>query len=64
VLAEAGLITRRKTGRTVACTLAGEPMAEAANWLEENRRAWSERFDRLDSYLQRMQQGDSDERKL
>jgi DNA-binding transcriptional ArsR family regulator len=60
VLVEAGLVTRKKTGRTVACTLAAEPIEQAAQWLDRHQRAWSDRFDRLDAYLHRIQQGDSD----
>ncbi len=33
VLSDAGLITRRKTGRTVACRLPAAPMEEAVNRL-------------------------------
>ena len=33
VLADAGLIERHKTGRTVACELRAEPMQEAMDWL-------------------------------
>lgn len=33
VLSDAGLITRTKTGRTVAVTLAAAPMQEAIAWL-------------------------------
>jgi DNA-binding transcriptional ArsR family regulator len=59
VLADAGLVTRAKTGRTVTCVLAAEPMERAFAWLDEHRRGWNERFDRLDTYLQRIQ-GDHD----
>lgn len=33
VLSDAGLIIRKKTGRTVACRLAPQPMAEAIAWM-------------------------------
>jgi DNA-binding transcriptional ArsR family regulator len=38
VLAGAGLIARRKRGRTVTCRLRAEPMEEAARWLDRYRR--------------------------
>jgi DNA-binding transcriptional ArsR family regulator len=63
VLADAGLITREKTGRTVSCTLSNDPFEEASRWLDHHERAWHERFDRLDAYLYRLQQGAYDEGK-
>jgi DNA-binding transcriptional ArsR family regulator len=47
VLSDAGLITRQKTGRTVACRLRAGPMEEAKEWLERYQRFWSESLDRL-----------------
>jgi DNA-binding transcriptional ArsR family regulator len=47
VLSDAGLITRSKTGRTVACRQSAGPMEEANEWLERNQRFWSESLDRL-----------------
>src|SRR6266545_4369580 len=45
VLSDAGLITRSKTGRTVACRLRAAPMQEATSWLNRYQRFWSERLD-------------------
>jgi DNA-binding transcriptional ArsR family regulator len=50
VLGAAGLITRSKTGRTVAVRLAPEPMAEAMDWLRRYERFWSASLDRLAAY--------------
>jgi DNA-binding transcriptional ArsR family regulator len=55
VLSDARLIKRRKTGRTVACELAAEPMEQAAQWLNAYQRLWDERLDRLDNYLLEVQ---------
>ena len=52
VLDAAGLITRAKTGRTVAVRLAPEPMQEAMNWLRRYERFWSVRLDRLAAYAE------------
>ncbi|HEY6670646.1 MAG TPA: metalloregulator ArsR/SmtB family transcription factor [Methyloceanibacter sp.] len=52
VLSDAGLITRTKTGRTVACRLAAAPMQEAVGWLNRYQRFWSERLDRLAAFLE------------
>jgi len=61
VLDDAGLITRKKTGRTVACVLTPEPLEPATRWLEEQQRAWDERLDRFGAYLHHLQQGVTDE---
>jgi DNA-binding transcriptional ArsR family regulator len=55
VLSDAGLIRRRKTGRTVACTLVAAPMEQATDWLKAYQRFWDERLDRLDDYLFKVQ---------
>jgi len=51
VLESAGLVRRRRAGRTHFLSLAGEPMAAAAQWLEQHRRFWEGSFDRLASLL-------------
>jgi DNA-binding transcriptional ArsR family regulator len=52
VLSDAGLVTRTKIGRTVACRLAAEPMEQAVNWLNRYRRFWSEQLDRLAAFVE------------
>lgn len=47
VLAEAGLITRAKTGRTVSVNLSVEPMQAAMEWLNRYERLWTVSIDRL-----------------
>lgn len=47
VLEGAGLIARRKTGRTVACRLTPAPMEDAMAWLARYQRFWTESLDRL-----------------
>lgn len=47
VLSDAGLVTRRKTGRTVDCQLNAEPMKAAMEWLDRHQRFWTESLDRL-----------------
>ncbi len=51
VLEDAGLVRRRREGRTHYLSLAGEPMAAAAQWLEQHRRFWEGSFDRLAAML-------------
>jgi DNA-binding transcriptional ArsR family regulator len=52
VLADAGLIERQKTGRTVACELRAEPMQEAMDWLQRYQRFWVERLDSLAAFVE------------
>jgi DNA-binding transcriptional ArsR family regulator len=52
VLAEAGLVTRAKSGRTVSCRLRAEPMHEANEWLNRYQRFWSDRLDQLAAFLE------------
>ena len=47
VLEGAGLIARRKTGRSVACRLTAAPLEDAMAWLRRYERFWSESLDRL-----------------
>jgi DNA-binding transcriptional ArsR family regulator len=51
VLERAGLITRGRTAQLRPSRLAGAPLREAADWLEDYRAFWQERFDQLDARL-------------
>jgi DNA-binding transcriptional ArsR family regulator len=51
VLEVAGLIRRRKNGRTVSCRLNAAPLQEAQRWLAHYERFWSDRLDALARYL-------------
>lgn len=57
VLSDAGLITRRKTGRTVSCRLSAGPMEEAMDWLARYQRFWSGSLDRLAALLEEEEAG-------
>jgi len=52
VLADAGLVTRAKTGRTVACRLAAGPMEDAMQWLAHYQRFWGDALDRLAAFVE------------
>lgn len=52
VLSDAGLITRSKTGRTVAVHLAPEPLQEAMAWLGRYERFWTASLDRLTALVE------------
>jgi DNA-binding transcriptional ArsR family regulator len=47
VLERAGLVERRRVGRTQRCRLVPVRLDEAGAWLEERRRMWTGRLDRL-----------------
>ncbi len=52
VLSDAGLIVRRKTGRTVNIRLQPEKMAHAMEWLARYERFWTESLDRLAVFVE------------
>lgn len=55
VLERARLVSRRVVGRAHLCRAETQPLAEATDWLEQYRRQWEARFDRLDALLEDMQ---------
>jgi DNA-binding transcriptional ArsR family regulator len=52
VLSEAGLLTRRKVGRTVRCRMKPAKLRPAARWLERTSSFWTSRLDNLDAVLE------------
>jgi DNA-binding transcriptional ArsR family regulator len=64
VLERCGLITRRRRAQFRPCHLERQALDAAADWIETNRRLWSERFDQLDAHLRTLQapaNGDPDD---
>ena len=59
VLERAGLISRGRKAQWRPCRLEAGPLRDLAGWLGHYRRFWDESFDRLDGYLQAIQNGDS-----
>jgi DNA-binding transcriptional ArsR family regulator len=59
VLERAGLIARSREAQWRPCRLEPEALKEVDGWLEDYRRLWEERFDRLDAYLMRLQAKDA-----
>jgi len=51
VLEQAELVTTEKRGRTRYCHLGPRQLDDAGRWIESYRRAWDERFDRLQEVL-------------
>ena len=56
VLERAGLIQRGQRAQYRPCTLDAAPLQEVSTWAERYRPIWEARFDRMDTYLQRLQQ--------
>jgi DNA-binding transcriptional ArsR family regulator len=55
VLERAGLITRSRDAQMRPCRIEATALKEADDWLEEYRRLWEQRLDRLDDYLRVLQ---------
>lgn len=51
VLADAGLVSRRKVGRTVVVALRTEPLDELETWLTDVTSYWTATLDRLEHLL-------------
>ncbi len=52
VLEGAGLVHRRRAGRTHLCSLRAEPLAEAEQWLKQWENFWTIRLDRLQALVE------------
>ena len=62
VLERAGLITRGRDAQMRPCRIDARALKEADDWLEEYRRLWEDRFDRLDDYLRVLQAKEAETR--
>ncbi len=60
VLEDAGLISRGRDAQRRPCRLRPEAIEQVTAWAEHTRRAWEERFDRLDDYLRELQSKETD----
>jgi len=57
VLERAGLITRGRDAQYRPCRLDAAPLVDAAGWIDEHRKTWAGRFDRLAEHLTELQTG-------
>ncbi len=55
VLERAGLIRRGREAQWRPCRIEAQALKGVDDWLEEYRRFWEERLDRLDVYLRELQ---------
>jgi len=55
VLERAGLVARSREAQWRPCRLEAGPLRDVSDWVEHYRRYWEDSFDRLDDYLQQLQ---------
>jgi len=60
VLERCGLISRSRHAQFRPCHLERAALDSAVDWIEEHRRIWNDRFDKLDAHLRDIQRGDRD----
>src|SRR3954471_20261838 len=56
VLERSGLISQGRHRQTRPCRLEPAALEAALSWIEESRRTWSARMDRLDTHLTHLQE--------
>jgi DNA-binding transcriptional ArsR family regulator len=61
VLERAGLVSRSRHAQWRPCKLEAAPLKEASGWIDEYRQYWEASLDRLDNYLQELQQEPADD---
>jgi DNA-binding transcriptional ArsR family regulator len=54
VLERAGLVTTEKVGRVRTCRLGLRGLDQEAEWIEQYRKLWAERFDELDKIVEEL----------
>ena len=57
ILEQAHLVTTSKQGRVRQCRLDPGHLDDAERWIQQSRRRWERRLDRLGNYLERQQEG-------
>jgi len=55
ILEECGLIVVLRQGRERYCEVRLDKLNEVANWIEQYKKVWEERLNRLDEYLSELQ---------
>ena len=55
VLERSGLISRGRRAQFRPCHLEPQALDVAVDWIDRNRRVWTERFDRLEQHLREIQ---------
>jgi DNA-binding transcriptional ArsR family regulator len=55
MLQRAGLISQGRDAQWRPCRLERAPLDKASGWIEEQRKVWEGRLDRLEDYLRQLQ---------
>ena len=63
VLERAGLITRGREAQWRPARLEASPLRDVADWVEQYRRFWEMRLDRLDAYVAELHAKEGDQKK-
>ena len=58
VLRDAGLVTQGRDAQWRPCHIEPAKLRDVSSWVEQYRRLWEERFERLDAYLREIQAHD------
>ena len=61
VLERAGLVTSEKVGRVRTCRLGISRLEQEAEWIEQYRRLWDARFDRLDQVVEELKRRENND---
>jgi DNA-binding transcriptional ArsR family regulator len=56
ILTECGMVVIRQKGRERFCEAKLDTLGEVSNWIDQYRRFWTEKFDSLDNYINKIQQ--------
>ena len=60
VLERAGLIIQGQKAQYRPCTIDVAPLKEISNWTEQYRHIWEARFDRMDEYINQLNDKEND----
>lgn len=63
VLERAGLVSRGRAAQSRPCRLEPDGLDAAAAWIDQHRRVWAERHDRLDAHLASLRRRDAGARR-
>ena len=61
VLEASGLVSKGRNAQFRPCHLERAALDDASDWIEEQRRLWAERFDKLDRHLEELQRNEPGE---
>lgn len=61
VLERAGLVVQGQKAQYRPCTIDVTPLQEVSRWTEQYRHIWEARFDRMDNYINQLQEKEKDD---